>query len=161
VNNADVMMLTLDKERRVQPLIQALFNERNGQISPDGRWLAYESNESGQYQIYVRPFPDVNSGRWQVSTAAGTQPRWARNGQELLYVSPMGELMAVTVGRGASWTAGRPTKLFDARKRGAILSTGGAPCVPQDAGPLSSACSHHLFDLERGTAIAIPKILHR
>ena len=80
---ADVMMLTLDKDRRVQPLVQTPSAERNGEISPDGRWLAYQSNDSGQVQIYVRPFPDVNNGQWQVSTDGGTQPLWARNGQEL------------------------------------------------------------------------------
>ena len=75
--------------------------ERNGVVSPDGRWLAYEANDSGRFEIFVRPFPDVNSGHWQVSTGGGTRPLWARNGQELFYVSPTGALMRVGVERGA------------------------------------------------------------
>ena len=83
---------------------------------PDGRWLAYEPNESGQFEIYVRPFPAVDQGRWQVSTAGGWQPSWARSGRELFYWAPDGILMAVAVGadrRGASFTAGTPAKLVE------------------------------------------------
>jgi len=109
----DVMMLTLDKDRRVQPLLQTRFMERNGEISPDGHWLAYESFDSGRPEIYVRPFPDVNSGRWQVSTGGGTRPLWARNGQELFYVHPAGGLMRVAIERAASWKASPPTKLLE------------------------------------------------
>ena len=110
----DVMAIELDgQRRRVTPLVQSLFNERNGIISRDGRWLAYEANDSGRFEIYVRPFPEVNSGRWQVSTAGGTRPVWTRNGQEqeLVYVSPTGALMGVGVGRGPSWAATTPTLL--------------------------------------------------
>ena len=60
------------------PLVQSPFTERNGVVSPDGRWLAYEANDSGRFEISVRPFPEVNSGHWQVSTAGGTRPLWAR-----------------------------------------------------------------------------------
>jgi serine/threonine-protein kinase len=108
------MVLTPDK-RDVQPLIKTPFIEQNGMISPDGRWLAYESNDTGQFEIYVRPFPDVNAGRWQVSTAGGIQPLWARNSQELFYLSPATDLMSVTVQRGASWAAAAPVKLFGGR----------------------------------------------
>jgi Protein kinase domain/WD40-like Beta Propeller Repeat len=112
--SADLMALTLDKDRRTQPLVQSrMYTERNGEISPDGRWLAYQSNESGQYEIYVRPFPDVNSGRWQVSTMGGTNPLWARSGQELFYVAPDGALMRLPIERGPAWRSGTPTKLFD------------------------------------------------
>jgi len=107
----DVMALELDATHRVTPLVQSPFNERNGTVSPDGRWLAYEANDSGQFEIYVRPFPDVNSGRWQVSTTGGTRPIWTRSGQELVYVSPTGALMAVAVTRGSSWAATTPTLL--------------------------------------------------
>ncbi len=95
--------------RRVTPLVQTSFSERNGTVSPDGHWLAYEANDSGQYEIYVRPFPDVNSGQWLVSTNGGTRPIWTRSGQELIYVSPTGALMGVRVARGPSWTATTPT----------------------------------------------------
>ena len=110
---ADVMMLTLDKDHPVQPLVDAPLVDRNGVISPDGRWLTYESNDSGRLEIFVRPFPDVNEGRTQVSTAGGTEPRWARNGQELFYLAPDGALMSVPVERGPTWRSGAPIKLFD------------------------------------------------
>jgi Tol biopolymer transport system component len=62
----DLMQVELSGTRRVMPLVQTPFAERNGIISPDGRWLAYEANDSGQFEIYVRPFPDVERGHWQV-----------------------------------------------------------------------------------------------
>ena len=111
----DVMEIQLDGTHRVRPLVQSSFIERNGIVSPDGRWLAYEANDSGRVEISVRPFPDVNSGHWQVSTAGGTRPLWARSGQELFYVSPTGALMRVGVERGPSWAATTPTLLVKAR----------------------------------------------
>ena len=136
------MMLTLDKDRRVQPLVQTPFTERNGEISPDGRWLAYQSNDSGQSQISVRPFPDVNTGQWQVSTGGGTQPLWARNGQELFYLAPDGALMSVRVERGTTWTAGTPTKLIDGpylrrnrkQRHADLRCVAGRQAVPDDQG---------------------------
>jgi eukaryotic-like serine/threonine-protein kinase len=107
----DVMQMALDGTRRVMPLVQSPFAERNGVVSPDGRWLAYEANDSGRFEISVRPFPEVNSGRWQVSTAGGTRPLWAPGGQELFYVAPTGALMRVGVERAPSWAATTPTLL--------------------------------------------------
>jgi Tol biopolymer transport system component len=101
----DVMMLTLS-DRRIQPLIQTPSVERNGEISPDGRWLAYESNASGRLQIYVRPFPDVDGGLWQVSSDGGTQPLWARNGEELFYITPDRTLSRVRVEHEPTWPSG-------------------------------------------------------
>jgi eukaryotic-like serine/threonine-protein kinase len=95
-----------------------MFDERNAEVSPDGRWVAYESNESGQFQVYVRPFPSVENGRWQVSTGGGRQPAWARNGRELLYWGPDGALMAasVTLTPGsAGFTTAVPVKLIEPR----------------------------------------------
>ncbi len=108
------MAMTLDGTRRVTPLVQSRFIERNGIVSPDGRWLAYEANDSGRFEIFVRPFPDVNTGRWQVSTAGGTRPLWSRNQEELVYVSPDGALMGVSVARGPSWAASAPALLVKA-----------------------------------------------
>ena len=109
---SDLMMLAV-QDRTVQPVLRTRFQERNGELSPDGRWLAYESNDSGQFQISVRPIPDVNSGKWQVSTAGGTQPLWGRNGQELFYLALDGSMMSVRVGRGSSWSSGTPIRLFE------------------------------------------------
>ena len=93
--------------QRAQPLVQTMFNERNAEIGPEGRWLAYESSESGRLEIYVRPFPDVSGGRWHVSTAGGRTPLWSRNGQELFYVSLEGVVMGVRVERDLRGGAAR------------------------------------------------------
>ena len=108
---ADVTMLELDGTRGVTPLVRSPFAERNGIVSPNGRWLAYEANDSGRFEVYVRPFPDVNGGFWQVSTNGGTRPVWTRSGQELVYVSATGALMGVVVAPGPSWAAATPTLL--------------------------------------------------
>jgi serine/threonine-protein kinase len=106
------MMLELDT-RRIKSLIATSANERNGGVSPDGRWLAYESDSSGQFEIYIKPFPDVDGGLWKVSTAGGTRPLWASNGQELFYVAPDGAIMTARVHpRGAAWNAESPANLF-------------------------------------------------
>jgi eukaryotic-like serine/threonine-protein kinase len=119
----DVMMLTLEKDRPVQPLVQSPLIDAFGVISPDGRWLAYQSNDSGQFQIVVRPFPNVNDCKTQVSTGGGTEPRWRGNSEELFYFAPNGALMSVPVERGTTWRAGAPIKLFDVPYRRSEVST--------------------------------------
>jgi Tol biopolymer transport system component len=97
----------------VLPLLRTRFNEQNGDRSMDGLWLAYESDSSGSWEIYVRPFGDVAAGQWQVSTAGGIQPVWARNGKELFYLAPDGSVMSVAVSAsGGVWRADTPVKLF-------------------------------------------------
>jgi len=113
--SADLMALSLDAGHEVRPLVKSSFTEQNAEISPDGHWMAYESNDAGQFEVFVRPFPDVDAGRWQISTGGGTQPLWSRTGQELFYLAPGGSLMGVRVDRGASWSASAPAKLFDER----------------------------------------------
>ncbi len=94
------------------PLLATTFNEFNAEISPDGRWLAYTSDESGSNEIYVRPFPDIDAGRWQVSVDGGRQPLWARNGRELFYRN--GEaVIAVSIDTDPSFTAGNPDVVFE------------------------------------------------
>jgi serine/threonine-protein kinase len=114
----DLMVLSLESDRRVQPLIHSRFDEHNADLSPDGLWIAYESNESGQYEVFVRPFPDVSSGRWQVSTGGGTRPLWSRNGRELFYMATSGTtdaaIMSVSLGQGG-FKPGAVTKLFEGR----------------------------------------------
>ena len=75
--------------------------------------LAYYSNESGQDEVYVRPFPNVQSGRWPISVGGGSRPAWARSGRELYYLSPTAALMAVPVQVTPAFSAGSPMKLFD------------------------------------------------
>ena len=108
----DVMLVPLQSPRHPQPLVQTMFQELNAEIASDGRWMAYESNESGREEIYVRPFPDVGSGRWQVSTGGGRMPLWSRNGQELLYLTPDGVLMGVKVEPGPLWRSGTPARVL-------------------------------------------------
>jgi serine/threonine-protein kinase len=114
----DLFVLPLTGDRKPTRLMQTTFDERNGEVSPDGRWLAYQSNESGQFQIFVRPFPAVDTGRWQLSSAGGQQPEWARNGRELFYLGSDGALMTVSVtttsGSGG-FTASTPVKLLEPR----------------------------------------------
>jgi Tol biopolymer transport system component len=83
-------------ERRSETYLQTPFNEHHGQLSPDGRWMAYASDESGRWEIYVRPFP-AQSSRWQISTKGGVEPRWRNDGKELFYVSPDRALMAAAL----------------------------------------------------------------
>ena len=88
-------------------------NEANASVSPDGRWLAYQSNESGRWEIYVHPFPNVDDARWQISTQGGRTPVWSRSGDELYYVSLLDtRLMAVPITEGTTFIHGEPTELF-------------------------------------------------
>jgi serine/threonine-protein kinase len=103
----------LVEPRRATPLVQTTFNEWNPEVSRDGGWLAYQSDESGQFEVYVRPFPGVDSGRWQVSTGGGTRPLWARSGKELFFIGPSGAVMSAAVEGGSAFRAGNPTRLFE------------------------------------------------
>jgi serine/threonine-protein kinase len=110
----DLMTLTLDASHHVKPLIRTSSNERNGVVSPTGGWLAYESDTSDEFEIWVKPFPNAEAGQWRISTAGGTRPLWARNGRELFYVASDGALMAVDVDdRVGTWSAGHQTRLIE------------------------------------------------
>jgi serine/threonine-protein kinase len=88
----------------------------NGEISPDGRWIAYQSNESGAFQVYVRPFPKVDEGRWQISPAGGTRPMWTRNGRELFFLDGNDHLTSVPVQTNtATFIKGAPTQILKTR----------------------------------------------
>jgi hypothetical protein len=80
---------------------------------PDGNFLAYQTNESGQMQVVVRPFPNVDRGRWQVSVDGGVQPLWSRDGGGLFFIAPAGGIMRVQVEHGKNPPFGPPTKLVD------------------------------------------------
>ena len=103
----------LSLEGSPEPLLATEFSEVNGEISPDGRWLAYQSNASGQGEIYVRPFPNVEEGQWLISSGGGTRPLWARDGQELFYLAPGARLMAVGVQTEPSFAPGNAEEVFE------------------------------------------------
>ena len=107
----DVWVLPLFGDRKPFALIQTEFNEWQAQFSPDGKWIAYVSDESGSSQVYVQAFP-TQSGKVPISTAGGTQPRWRRNGKEMFYLAPDRKLMAVTVTAGTTFEVGTPRPLF-------------------------------------------------
>jgi Tol biopolymer transport system component len=111
----DIHTFDLESKGETKPLIHSGFSEFNGELSPDGRWLAYESVESNQPQIFVQPFPDLNGGRWQVSTTGGTKPAWARNGRELFYLGPEGYLMAVPVQPTTTFKFGNAVQVLTSR----------------------------------------------
>ena len=113
-NHTDLFRTRLkETDRKTETLIGTPSMEFGGEISPDGRWLAYHSNESGEYQVLVRPFPNIQDGRVQVSTAGGTRPAWAPNGRELFYLDAEGFLTSVTVRADATtFVAERPVKIL-------------------------------------------------
>jgi serine/threonine-protein kinase len=110
------MLRALGGSHRVTPLLQTPFDELRGVITPDGHWLAYESNTSGQVEIWVRPFPNTSVAQYQISTSGGTRPVRAHSGKELFFIGVDGTLMAVPVEASATtWSAGAPTKLLESR----------------------------------------------
>ena len=110
----DIYLMTLDGERKMEPLIHGPANELWAEVSPDGHWMVYDSDESGQFEVYVRPFPDPYRGsRWQISAAGGRQPMWSHDGRELFYRDFSGAMMSVPVPAGPGFTPGRPVRLFD------------------------------------------------
>ena len=103
------------EERKAMPIAQTPFNESQGQFSPDGHWVAYSSDETGHYEVYVRNLGGTPA-RFQVSAGGGAQPRWRGDGKELYYVTPEGKMMAVTVKTGpGSFERETPRKLFESR----------------------------------------------
>jgi serine/threonine protein kinase len=126
----DVWVLPLTPERagaglKPHPFIQTSFDERRPQFSPDGKWVVYDSNESGQYQVYVVPYPGPG-GKRQISPEPGTQARWRRDGKEIYYLSLTGEVMAAEVAvRSGALEVGKVQKLF-----GGLDITKSYPYIP-------------------------------
>ncbi len=106
----NILSVETSGERRVETVLGP-FAEVRPAVSPDGRWLAYQSDESGSYEVYVRPFPDVTRARWQISTAGGTSPMWRRDGREL-YFADRERLLAVPIEAGERFVAAPAQPLF-------------------------------------------------
>ena len=108
----DIWILPMTGERKPYAFLEGEFNESEAMFSPDGRWMAYVSDESGKGEVYVAPFPGPG-GKWQASTAGGRTPRWRKDGRELYYLSPDDKMMAVDVGgQGAGLQLGIAHPLF-------------------------------------------------
>ncbi len=108
----DLGVRSLDGDGSLE-LLATEFSEMNAEISPDGRWLAYQSDASGQFEIYVRPFPNVDEAQWQISTAGGSEPLWARDGSELFYLDRGRRLTAVSVRIDPSLDFGNPEVVLE------------------------------------------------
>jgi serine/threonine protein kinase/Tol biopolymer transport system component len=108
-------LLTVDT--KPYALLQIEFEEGQGHFSPDGRWFAYTSNESGRVEVYVQSFPQ-SGGKWLISSGGGSQPYWRRDGKELFYIAPDKTLMAVDINSVSTFEAGKPASLFQTRVSG-------------------------------------------
>jgi Tol biopolymer transport system component/predicted Ser/Thr protein kinase len=111
--STDIWVLSLEGDHALQPFRRTPAQERQGSLSPDGKWMAYASNESGRSEIYVEPVPGPG-GRWQLSTEGGEQPRWARTGREIFYRNGT-RMMTVPVETQPAFRAAKPVQLFDAK----------------------------------------------
>jgi serine/threonine protein kinase len=119
---SDLWTLSMDGEHKATPYLVTSFNEAQAKFSPDGHWVVYSSNESGNREVYVQPFPMSTGGKWPVSNGGGSQPRWSPDGKELFYLAPDNSLMAVSVSTaGGTFQPGVPKALFPA----AVLGGGG------------------------------------
>jgi Tol biopolymer transport system component len=113
-NRIDLWTLPLVGDQKPAVVLQTPQDEGQAQISPDGRWIAYVSNETSRNNVYVKAFPSGDN-RWPVSTNGGVEPRWGKDGREIFYLAPDRCLMAVDMKTGPAVEAGRPTCLFPTR----------------------------------------------
>lgn len=107
----DLFVLTLSDPPTTEILLQTEFRETGATLSPDGRWLTYQSNRSGQDEVYLRPYPDIHAGRWQVSVGGGLRPLWDPSGKRLFYTGPS-RVMSVSVETEADLIIGKPEPAF-------------------------------------------------
>ena len=110
----DIWVLPLDSGAEPRALLHEPYNESQAQFSPDGKWIAYVSDESGISQVYVQSFPEL-TGKWQISTQGGTQPRWARAGKELFYLTLERKLVAVSYESADTFEIGKTEVLFETK----------------------------------------------
>jgi len=111
VSGLDIWVLPLSGDRKPHPFLNGTFDEFDPRLSPDGRYLAYVSNESGRDEVYVQTYPD-RSDKWQVSTHGGSDPHWTAGGHEIDYLSLDQHMMAVAIRSSPSFDPGTPQSLF-------------------------------------------------
>jgi Tol biopolymer transport system component len=119
------------EDRKPVRYLATQFNESQARFSPDGRFIAYTSDESGKSEVYVQPFPQASGGKWLVSKGGGNQPQWRRDGKELFYISADSKMMAVDVTTTPAFQNGNPKALFGAP----IFGTGTGPATRYDVTP--------------------------
>jgi serine/threonine-protein kinase len=119
----DVWVQSLDENQEAEPFLTTPFNESDPSFSPNGRWLAYTSNESGRPEVYVRPFP-LRGGKWQVSDGGGAYPRWSRDGDRLYYRTDAGLMVASVDTSGETFRAGKAQPLLDGSFQGGTAGLG-------------------------------------
>ena len=112
---SDLYTLSMTGERKATPFLVTPFNETGGRFSPDGKWIAYVSDESGQDDVYVQPFP-ATGVKGQISVGGGGRPRWSGDGRELFYASPDRKLMSAAITHQPSFEAAAPKPLFDLKR---------------------------------------------
>jgi Tol biopolymer transport system component len=118
---SDLILVPVNGEK-VVPFLATKAAESTGMISPDNKWVAYASDESGDWEIYVTTYPGA-AGKWQISRGGGTEPRWRGDGKEIFYLAPGGVMTAVPVNGDGTFTSGNPTPLFQEHARSPISST--------------------------------------
>jgi serine/threonine-protein kinase len=118
----DLWAVPLSGDRKPFPVARTEHGEREGRFSPDVRWVAYDSTESGRREVWIQPFPPTGS-KWQISTGGGVGPQWRRDGQELFYVAADGTLTAVAIKAAATPQWGRPQPLFQTMYRGGVYAS--------------------------------------
>jgi dipeptidyl aminopeptidase/acylaminoacyl peptidase len=151
VNAGDLWILPLDGKQKPSVFLNSKFEERQAQFSPDGRWVAYASDESARFEVYLRPFPASN-GQFQVSTSGGTAPRWRRDGKELYYIAPDGKLMAVTMATtGRTPVMSAPVALFQPH-----ILHGGATIIGIQAQYDVAPDGRFLINVTSGDAVTAP-----
>ena len=125
-DNWDLWVFSV-KDQQADPLLTTPFNETEGQFSPDGKWIAYASDESGRFEIYLQTFPELEA-KWQVSTGGGSAPRWSRDGQELFFIAPDKRLMRTEFKTALLLEVAVPQPLFTTR----IKDPRGMPAIHYD-----------------------------
>ncbi len=111
----DVIRLTVGATGEIAPVLATEYNEFGAEVSPDGNWMAYQSNETGQMEVWVRPFPEANQRRIKISVAGGAQPLWGPDGRDLFYLNQAGDMMAAPVQLAPDFTLGVGIELFPNR----------------------------------------------
>jgi serine/threonine-protein kinase len=147
-------------DRTVRVLLDGEFAQLDPQVSPDGRWLAYQSDETGRFEVYVRPYPDVRAGRWTISTRGATTPRWSPDGREL-FVLEEGQLAASRIDAGDTFRASPPARLFAVTALGGRLGSdfevaSDGRFLFVEAGPRAPMPPRSLIVVQRSPALRAP-----